>query len=294
MFRRLSSGVAVLALALPASFAATAAAAEPGPPPGGAILLHGSHGYKLFALFGSKDGKGAMQLFVGRRGEEATYEASGEVSAGGIDVDLGPLGKFEAELRATGRTETVKACGKPTKVPGYEYVGTIEFHGEEGFTEAVATHAQVQWGVLLSIVCGTSFSGEDFGPATPGVRIKVRRKRGPQLQLNQNHRGAKVVYSAGIDEREGAVSVSRLVTGRLGAGALSFTPSLGAATFTGAGPFEGKASYVEARPPRGSHPGQGAWRGDLKVDFPGAAGVRLAGPGFKAGIVHAHRDEFHE
>jgi hypothetical protein len=82
--------------------------------------------------------------------------------------------------------------------------------------------------------------------------------------------------------------VERYVGGRLGAGALSYAQSLGSAVFTGAGPFEGEATYTGVHPPRGSHPGSGTWRGDLKVNFPGAA-VRLAGPGFSATIIHAHR-----
>jgi hypothetical protein len=238
-------------------------------------------------------GKGAMGLLVLRPAETAYYRAEGEVTADQIDVDLGPLGRFDLERRPTGRMETIRGCGRTEREPGYEFVGTIEFHGEEGFTEVTATRAEMDWRALASGECHFSGAGEEFGGRISGVRIKVRKKRGPTLQLNQN-RGSKVVYQAEIDEREGAVKVSRSVDGRLGAGALRFTPSLGSATFTGTGRFDGKATYVEATPPRGTHPGQGVWRGDLTVDFPGAADVRLAGPGFTAGITHAHRDEFHE
>jgi hypothetical protein len=146
---------------------------------------------------------------------------------------------------------------------------------------------------VLNLVCGTSGYGEDFGPRAPGVRIRVRQKLGPKLQLNQNHRGAGVIYGVEIAEQEGAVRVKRSVGGRLGAGALSYAPSLGSATFTGAGPFEGEATYAGVHPPESTHPGSGAWRGDLKVDFPGAAGVRLAGPGFTASIIGARRTESH-
>jgi hypothetical protein len=253
--------------------------------------LKGTYGYKLFALIGFKEGHGAMELFVAKGGEEAIYEAKGEVTLEQVDIDLGALGKVDVEERPTGKTEIVRTCGKPTKVPGYEFVGTIEIHGEEGFTGAIVTHTKLRWNAVLSELCNLSTEGEDFGPGTPGVRIRARQKRGPELQLNQNHRGAGVLYGAQIDEQEGAVKVERFVGGRLGAGALSYAPSLGSATFTGAGPFEGKATYSGVHPPQGTHPGPGTWRGDLKVDFPGAAGVRLAGPGFSAAIIHAHHSE---
>jgi hypothetical protein len=294
MLRRVLCGAAVVALVLVAVFAPSAPAAESSLRPGGAILLRGTHGYRLFALFGAQKGEGEMQLFVLRRSESAIYEAEGEVVGNRIDVDLGALGRIDLERRATGKTETIRACGRTEREPGYDFVGTIEFHGEEGFTEVTATRAEMDWKPLVSGVCEFFGEGEEFGPGTPGVRIIARQRRGPTLQLNQNHRGAGVVYRAELEEREGAVTVSRFVGGRLGAGALSFTPSLGSATFTGTGRFEGKATYVEAVPPRGTHPGEGAWRGDLTVDFPGAAGVPLAGPGFTAGIIHAHRTESHQ
>jgi hypothetical protein len=200
-------------------------------------------------------------------------------------------------VQPNGNTETLNSrCdggGKSTTIPTYDYVGAIEFHGEEGFTEATTTRTHLLLGTTLNkLVCGTSVSaGEDFGPRTPGVQIRARQKRGPTLQLNQNHHGARVLYSAEIAEQDGAVRVDRSVAGRLGAGALDYAPSLGSATFTGAGPFEGEATYAGVHPPHGFHPGSGTWRGDLKVDFPGAAGVRLAGPAFSAAIIHAHHSE---
>jgi hypothetical protein len=293
MLRRVLFGAAVLALAVAGPFAPTAVATESSLPPGGVFLLDGTNGYKLGVIFGAHGGKGAMELIAAKSDATAYYRAEGEVTGDRINVDLGPLGRFDLERRPTGKTETIHGCGRSEEEPGYEFVGTIEFHGEEGFTEVTATRALMNWRALSSAECHFSGEGEEFGEGISGVRIKVRKKQGPTLQLNRN-RGDKVFYRAEIDQREGAVDVSRSVGGQLGAGALSFTPSLGSATFTGTGRFEGKATYVEAVPPRGTHPGQGAWRGDLTVDFPGAADVPLAGPGFTAGIIHAHRTESHQ
>ncbi|MBN9623313.1 MAG: hypothetical protein J0H06_10210 [Actinobacteria bacterium] len=262
-------------------------AAEPPLQPGGVIELIGSHGYKLLALFGPRRGKGSMELFVGKTGRDAFYKAEGEVSGERIDFDLGALGKFELERRPTGAMETIHACGRSQQEPGYEFVGTIEFHGEEAFTDVIATRAKMRWDALFGPECHFSGYGEVFGAGIPGVRIKARLKRGPKLQLHQDHPGAAVIYQAEIDQREGAVSVTRFVGGRLRGDALTFTPSLNSATFRGTGPFSGRGIYVEARPPQGTHPGRGDWGGNLTVDFPGAADVPLAGPGFTAGIIHA-------
>ena len=212
MLRRFSFGLIVLALTS-ALGASSVAAAEPVFAPGGAILLSGTHGYKLEAMFGAKDGQGGMELFVDSRGKEAIYEAKGEVTPERIDIDLGSLGKFDLERRPTGRTETIHSCGKATKEPGYEFVGTIEFHGEEGFTDVVANQAKLSWLALLQPICGVSVSGEDFGPGTPGIRLKVRRKQGPELQLSQNRPGAAVDYFAQVEEREGRSACSAMSAG---------------------------------------------------------------------------------
>jgi hypothetical protein len=166
-------------------------------------------------------------------------------------------------------------------------VGTIEFHGEGGYTEVEATQTPLMLSPLLNIVCGVSSSGESFGGGVRGVRIKAKQVGGPSLQINQNALGAGVHYYSRVSEKRGDLRIERAVEGDLGAAALHFDPSLDRATFTGAGPFSGSATYTSKSPPRGTHPGHGSWRGSLRVDFPGRPGVRLAGLGFPAAIIHA-------
>jgi hypothetical protein len=296
MLRRFSSGL-VLVVALVAAVVPVATAAEPAPKGlEGSFALKGTHGFKLFALVASTGKSGVLILSVAKKGEAATYVAHGEVTPESVAFDLGNLGRIDVAVQPNGKSETLNSeCGgggRSTIIPSYDYVGTIEFHGEEGFTEAKAARTHLLLGTTLNkIVCSTSVSGEDFGPATPGVRIRARQTQGPKVQLNQSRPGAGVVYSAQITEQEGTMRVERSVGGRLGAGALSYAPPLGSAVFTGAGPFEGKATYTGVHPPHGTHPGKGTWRGSLKVNFPGRAGVRLAGPGFSAGIIHSQRSE---
>jgi hypothetical protein len=204
----------------------------------------------------------------------------------------GRSSKIELVAQPTERMETVRpACGKPLTVEGVDFVGTIEFHGEEGFTEAQALSTPLRFDLLANIVCGVSSEGESFGVGTPGARLKVARKSGPKLQINQNHPGAAVRYEAQITERHRGLTINRAVGGHLGGGAFSFDPSLTKASFAPGVPFTGSATYRSLHPPRGTHVAHGAWSGNLTVDFPGHADVPLTGPGFKAAIIHANRTE---
>lgn len=271
-----------------------AIADEPLPKGGeGTFELRGTNGYKVFAPIGSTGETGVLSLFVDKRGADATYLVHGEVTREHVHFDLGQLGEIDVAVRPTGRMETVGSeCGKPTQLEGQEYVGTIAFHGEEGFTEAEASRAPLRLEPILELVCGgLTVQGMTTGRGLPGAELRIAHTGGPRLRLDQNHRGARVDYEAHMTEKEGAVRVDRTVTGHLGGGALHYDPSLSAAAFAAGAPFSGRATYVGRRPPRETRPGEGTWRGDLTVDFPGHADVPLAGPGFSASIVHAKRTE---
>jgi hypothetical protein len=198
-------------------------------------------------------------------------------------------GEIDADLQPTGKTKTAhSACGgKPYTGPGHEYVGTIGFHGEDGYTDAAATRTPLLLSPLLNIVCNVSSEGESFGGGVHGVRIKPKRVAGPSLQINQDAPGAHVHYFSRISERHGDLRIERAVEGDIGAGALRFDPALDHAHFTGGGPFSGTATYSSTSPPTGTRPGHGTWSGNLTVDYPGRPSVRLAGPSFPAAIIHA-------
>jgi hypothetical protein len=293
----LSRVIAVVAAV--AMFAAVpeAIAAEPVKPDfDGMIELSGTNGYRMFGLVSSVDGIGQVSFFVGKAGEEAVYTARGEGTANGLDVDFGSLGKVDVEVRPTGKNESLHSkCdgkGKTVTIPASELIGTIEFHGEEGFTDFSATSTPLQIRPLLNIVCGAGFSvGTTSGSHVGGVQLKARTTGSPSLLIQQNHLDARVFYEAKMHEKEGRVQVSRTVTGRLGAGAIRYRPSLESAFFTAASPFSGNATYAGRTAPREARTGTGTWRGSLKVDFPGHADVAISGAGFKASIIHAHRTE---
>lgn len=297
MLKGLMAGLVTLVLV---AFAPSAVAAESARPPkpsfDGAIELRGTHGYKAEGFVFSAGKVGAVTLFVGKGGEVATYTARGEGTENSVDIDLGRLGEINVETRLTGATETLhRGCngkGKSITIPAYELVGTIDFRGEEGFTEVETTHTPLLVEPLLQIVCGApSTEGTTGGSGVRGVLVAAKAIGGPSLTVQQNHLGAPVFYRAKMHEKEGPVQVSRTVRGHLGAGALRYDPSLSSASFSAASPFTGSARYVGSPPPPEAGPGRGGWLGSLKVDFPGHANVPVAGPGFKASIVQADRTE---
>jgi hypothetical protein len=263
----------------------------------GAIELDATNGFHVFGLVASFEGKAQVSLFVSKGGEAAIYTARGVGTENSVAVDFGELGKVDLEVRPTGGSETIRSCGgkgKPTTIPASEFVGTLEFHGEEGFTEFSATNLPLRLDALLHLICGGATVGTTRGAGLAGVQLKAQTAGSPSLLIQQNHPRGQVFYEAKMHEKEGTVQLSRIVSGHLGAGAIRYAPSLESASFTAASPFTGKATYAGRTPPHEVRPGTGTWRGSLKVDFPGHADVPIAGPGFKATIVHAHRTKSHQ
>ncbi len=287
--------IAVVTAAVVMAVAPGAIAADPPPKLtfNGAIELSATNGYHVFGLVASFEGKAQVSLFIGKAGKTAVYTARGIGTENSVAVDFGDFGRVDLEVRPTGRSETIRSCGgkgKPTTISASEFVGTLEFHGEEGFTEASTTSTPLLIGPLLNLVCGGVGIMTTSGPHTGGVLLKARTTDSPSLVIQQNRPGARVFFEAKMHEKEGNVRVSRTVTGHLAAAAIRYRPSLESASFTAASPFSGTATYAGLTPSRAAR-GTGTWRGSLKVDFPGHAGVRVAGPGFTASITHAHRTE---
>jgi hypothetical protein len=287
--------VIVVALTL----AGGAAAAEPMRPAfNGAIELKGSHGFRVLGFVASTGTVGVVTLLIRKDGETAVYSARGQGTQTSVDVGLGKFGKVEVEAVPTGGQEKfTSGCegkGKAVSLPDYELVGTIEFHGEEGFTEFTSTRTPLLYEPLLNLVCGQStVTSTSSGSHVSGVELKAKFDGG-HLLLSQNRPGARVFYEAKEHEKVGTVSIVRSVEGRIAADSLSYFPSLATANFAPGAPFTGKATYAEGSPPSEARPVHGTWRGSLKVDFPGDANVPLAGPGVEATIIHAKRTETHE
>jgi hypothetical protein len=278
---------AALVLAVP-----VATAAEPAPKGiQGAFELHGTHGYELRGLIASTGRSGVLILYVDKKDARAEYIVHGMVTTESANFELGKLGRIEIAVQRTGRTETVHpSCGKPFAAEAIEYVGTIEFHGEEGFTEAATASTPLTLKPLAELVCPGGGFSEAFGGRGPGFKLRTTMKGGPSLMLQRNPGNhARVYYEARIKEKDASVTVHRTLWGHLPSRVLHVDKAYDAVSFAPGAPFSGKATYAQTRPPRDSRRDIGTWRGDLVADFPGRAHVRLAGPGFLASTMHATR-----
>lgn len=256
--------------------------------------LRGTNGYEIgFSAFSERpDGRGDAHVIVFRGGKGgsgagyAVYATSAVVSDDFVKADFGPFGKVDMAIRPSGRTRTVHIkCTKHSfEFEPTAYEGTFEFRGEGGFTSAGTTLAHLP---SATSFCGAGGGyGESRGPGSQGARLSgVSFDHGRKVAFDfvKNHptRG-RVKYEAEIRERSAGISIYRAVAGWAGARAFRFADDLSTASVRPPFPFAGSASLVRRRD--SFFPG---WRGDLSIDFIGRPGVRLAGPGVHASIVHA-------
>jgi hypothetical protein len=253
--------------------------------------LHGSNGYSILAGAVSvrEDGRGSLNLAVRRGGRATFYRAPARVTPTMLQADLGSLGEIDVVFRSAGPERAVHArCGgfsEPFE-PGV-YEGLITFDGEEGYTRANVTSAQLLPAIKLQDFCdGGSGSGEvTGGDDLPGGRLRgfsAAHGRVLKFQVNKNRPASRTVLTASVRERHDGVLIQRSLQGTYPARAFSFDRSLSGATLSPRAPFSGSASLT-----RGRNSAQPLWRGDLSVDFLGRSNVPLAGPDVFVSLVHA-------
>jgi protein-S-isoprenylcysteine O-methyltransferase Ste14 len=252
--------------------------------------LEASHGYSILGFASSErlDGRGDIGLIVYRKGAAVSYSAPATVTPTRLDADLGALGRISADIVPRGKKETLRSHCSGNHVHGFErsvYRGTFEFHGELGYTDAVATEVTEDAEFLLDVLCAGAGGGEAWGPGLPGARLRAFSRHGDRhlsLQLNKNRPGKATVFSASLAERRGEIRIERSVSGRQPARAFEYDPLLRTATIAPAAPFSGAARFDRRA-------GADRWTGNLSLDFPGERDVPLAGAGFSVHIVHARR-----
>jgi hypothetical protein len=293
MRRRLLLCAALAALGCGAFPAASAAETVLGTPEGeGGFRVRGSHDYliSVAAYSDPADGTGTLYLTASRRGAFASYRFPATVTPGEIHADLGSLGRVDVVRQLTGRVKTAtSSCLRSTWVFAKDvYEGTVEFHGEEGYTDVTATSAPlVPYPFTLAWALGFCEPDyvESIGSAESGARLRVRSfapGRDLSLQVNKNGPRSRTVYRASLRERRPGILIDRELTGEALAGAFRFGPHLRTAWLSPPAPFSGSASLRRRKssvPP--------VLSGDLKLTFPGRPNVSLTGPAARVSIAHA-------
>jgi hypothetical protein len=230
--------------------AAASAAASPIIPTG--FALKASNGYTIHSIaFDGFDSPAELLLFAVRKDSGVSYfNRDAQIDETSIVADLGS-------------------------------VGSIDLEGEEGFMRARATRARADVRTTFGLICGSSGS-EGVGGHSPGARFSIWRKRGmtrTEFVARKNSPTRVSRFEASIEERRGRLAISRGIKSTAPPGAFSFDVPRRLAVVRPPAPFAGEAAYSGiGDPPHGA-------RGNLIVDFPGRAGVSLAGPGTRAGLV---------
>jgi hypothetical protein len=124
-----------------------------------------------------------------------------------IEADLGNLGRIAVTRVPTGRTKVLRAGCLPegkARVEIDRFEGTVEFHGEEGFTSVDATSVP---GGTYSSFCGIPEGGRPAGRQLPGAQLRVDREVGEESSVSlyavQERPGEKTSISAEVMETPG-------------------------------------------------------------------------------------------
>lgn len=284
----LAVGLAVVALAAVTSVSVAVAGQSgqvDGPPlvPLG-FRLHASKGYTLSAISfeNPRTKRDGLYLTMRSRHAAVIYLAPAVVGPTSIEADLGAIGRIDVDFVSSGksRTEHSDCDGKPVLVDTGHYEGTIDLVGEEGYSEVHASSARGEIKEALNLVCGGGLRSEGTGGHSPGARLTVKHRR-VEFSAMKNSPTRPARFNASISEQRGSLLIFRGVEAIGGAGSFEFDVPSGTADVNPPEPFSGEASYF--RPP-----GKKArWRGNLSVDLPGHANVRLTGASTRASLVRA-------
>lgn len=254
--------------------------------PGG-FELQGTHGYSVlvFALPARGGGHGSALVYVRGRSGAVNYFAPAIVTRTAIRARFGDLGEIDVDFKPSGRLRRERSVcgGKPVAFDSGSYVGTIDFTGEQGYTEVLATEAKGDLQFALDIICSGGRS-RGSGPGLPGAELSVVHHVsgvGASLTAEKNNPGARSVLEASVAEEHDGVGIERFVGVKAPSSAFDYDPLLRTAVVEPPPPFSGRATFRrDARPAN-------RWSGHLSVDFPGRTGVSLTVGAPSAKLVHA-------
>jgi hypothetical protein len=273
----LALAIAVGVMVLPGT-----AAARTLPAPG-LFKLESSNGYSVL-VWGVPSWRGrpaSVVMFVRGRAGFVTYFAPATVTETSIQASLGELGEIDVDFEPSGRaTKEKSACGGRTVAfdSGF-YEGTIDFTGEEGYTQVSAIRAKGDLQFVLDLICPSVIGPSGTGPRVPGAELRVGQRAsrpGPSFGAHKNRPGARAFFEASVTERRDGIGIERSTGSEGRPAAFEYDHLLQTATVKPPPPFSGEATFRRNAAPANR------WTGTLSVDFPGRSDVS-----FTAGHLHA-------
>lgn len=247
----------------------------------GAFRLSATNGYTLYMIgVPPNDGQsGELLIFASAKGKGVTYRVPATVTETSIQSDLGELGEVSVTFQRSNHPVSIP-CGEETiRFDSGNYVGTIDFHGEEGYTTAAATTVPGDVDYWVPGLCGEGFSEGSPG-RSGGAALRVRNPAlGQEMSVSKHRRGAAAQIAAWASEYSNGISIERFVRLRMPGAGFTYDRRLRTAIVRPPAPFAGSARFD-----LGKKGGQ-RWSGDLTVDLPGRAGVPLTGTSLRAVLV---------
>jgi hypothetical protein len=290
---RLMSGllvIAALAAALPAMATADASSnIRRSPGDSAAFTLAGSNGYSLYF----KSEKGLLTIVASQRrptqatiapdgtlvparigaASESTYAVRGvSRDPGTIEADLGAAGKVSLAFQPSGEkkvtmvdlSEKSEKCIGATKVVRHlgNFVGSVSFHGENGYTTAEATSVPGTLGTSTFRNCTQHPEHAPQEEVLP-ERPTFLSVSGEAALLAVRDASRSRFFAFGSEELDGGLIVFRLATAAGKPSLFPFSSDGLRASVRPPAPFSGTGVYRDTRA------GSPTWGGDLSVSFPG-------------------------
>jgi hypothetical protein len=261
---------------------------KPLPAPDG-FKLQSSNGYSI-AVIGAlpRNGQRAVILMLVSGGQgQALYTAKATVTERSIEANLGRLGHIAVTFQPSGRATRERSSCEKKRVAfdSGSYVGTIDFHGEQGYTSVEATRAKGNIELLLNLVCPARDSS-GTGPGLPGAELIVKPDQsrfGPSLSVVENDPTAPVKIGVNVNEEREGIEIWRATNTTSSSSAFSYDDRIQTATVSPPPPFSGEAVFSRTHRPGNS------WQGNLAVDLPGRSNVPLTGEGLSANLIRARQ-----
>lgn len=270
------------------------------------FTLHGSNGYTI-TVSGDPEGRrfSDVEVNIDKGSVGAFYLGHGHVTPTGIHANLGGVGRISVSFHPSGEVRGVrisKKClkNRPPVVTARlgVFVGTVSFHGEQGYTAVNAHRAVGGLGDPLAIKGGKPACEWHASPAEKheeeqsvqltaddkgsGVSFSVAPLFGSWPSQGLGHPGptkGSDLFLAGQSEKKKGLFVLRLVGSAAPAPAFSFDPALTSATVTPPAPFTGTGTFLR------NADGSTSWTGPLSVPLPGLGTVSLTGAEYQSELA---------
>jgi hypothetical protein len=252
--------------------------------------LRGSNGYRLEVSSGGGETEVTASGGIGK-GFVTYAVASRKHGKRGFEAKLPGIGRIAVDFRPRGKARKVpvleKVCtGKPGREEAGTFVGTINFHGEGGYTEATATRVKGKVLRTYPETCpvekkggGGSGMGIDEGPyLTAAALAQGLIFTAGRFNFGDELGGEISGYTAAQLSNSRGMEIMRILTaiGRPESFSAEHTGRTASARVEPPPPFSGTADFGIA--PDGTV----NWTGDLSVTLPGTGPIRLAGKRFVA------------